>query len=124
MDLSQSPLDLDPDELLDDLIAWADDDEGQDPNLLLAAWEAFEGLPSLEVLPILKRQVRVQFPPAEPGGDPVPVRAKVSKMKWTLAEVERVKKEAALFGVKPHELAGVGRGSWNYQVAKLKAKGL
>ena len=104
------------------LLDWADDDGGQDPEILLAFWDSFPGFPSLEEMAILKRRAKEQFPishapPAKPLKKRKRVRHGSGRMlreskKWT----SRARRRLVL---PPWEVVGIRKKSWQIGLTKI-----
>ena len=105
LDLSQNTT-LDASETLWDLVSWADDDEGQDYNLLLDAWLAFPGIPDKSELAILKRKIREKFPPEKAEVKQTKKRKRVL-MNWTEPAVQEMLVRSEKCGVPPWEILGI-----------------
>ena len=74
---------------------WCDDEEGRILEILLAAFLAFPGIPTLAELVILKREMAKLFPVGE-AQRPAPTLRKRPKplMAWNAARVRQVEKQA------------------------------
>ena len=100
-------------------LEWADDDE-QDPEILLAAFLAFPGIPTATELGILKRRIKEQFPPGKVESTPLKKRKKAG-MVWNVARVQEVEARAIKRGVEPWEVVEIKKKSWQIGLRKLRA---
>ena len=100
-------------------LEWADDDE-QDLEILLAAFLAFPGYPTVTELGILKRRIKEKFPPGKVEAKPIKKRKKAG-MVWNVARVREVEARAAERGLPPWEVVEIKKKSWQIGLRKLRA---
>ena len=109
-------------EEIQNFLDWVDDDAGQDPEILIAAFLAFPGYPTATELGILKRRMKELFPPGKVEEKPTVKRRKQVGMSWNAARVRQVEKQALERGVNPWEIVQIRKKSWQIGLRKLRAK--